>query len=63
MLDVRNLRRVKGNLLMLRGAPVEEIESCFVKSQEIARQQKSKSLELKACNEFKCVVGAPRQTR
>jgi predicted ATPase len=42
------LDRVEGELHRVRGAPAEDVELCFTRSVAKARQQKAKSLELRA---------------
>jgi DNA-binding winged helix-turn-helix (wHTH) protein/predicted ATPase len=42
------LYRLKGELLLLKSAGPADAEMCFKKSMEIARQQKARSLELRA---------------
>src|SRR5262249_29567519 len=42
------LRRLQGELLLLQGDPVSEVERCFEQAIEIARRQQAKSLELRA---------------
>lgn len=40
--------RVKGVLRLLQGYALDEVESCFHQAIQVARQQKAKSLELRA---------------
>jgi predicted ATPase len=40
--------RVKGELLLLAGADVAEVEACFQHAIEVSRKQSAKSLELRA---------------
>ncbi|MGE0885280.1 MAG: protein kinase [Blastocatellales bacterium] len=40
--------RLRGELLLMEGAAVAEVESCFQQASEIARRQEAKSLELRA---------------
>ena len=42
------LHRLRGELLLMEGAPLSEVESCFDRAIEIARRQQAKSLELRA---------------
>jgi len=42
------LHRLKGELLLRRASPTEEVEACFRQAIEIARHQQAKSLELRA---------------
>jgi TOMM system kinase/cyclase fusion protein len=42
------LHRLKGELLLRRAGPTEEVEACFRQALEIARQQQAKSFELRA---------------
>src|SRR5262249_26089219 len=42
------LYRLKGELLLRRGTPMEEGETCFQQALDIARHQEAKSLELRA---------------
>jgi predicted ATPase len=42
------IRRLKGELLLMQGAPPEEVEACFRQALDIARQQQAKLLELRA---------------
>jgi predicted ATPase len=42
------LHRLKGELLLRRASPTEEVEACFRQALDIARHQQAKSLELRA---------------
>ena len=42
------LHRLRGELLLMQGAPLSEVEQCFHRAIEIARRQQAKSLELRA---------------
>jgi predicted ATPase len=42
------LHRLKGELLLRRASPTEEVEACFHQALDIARRQQAKSLELRA---------------
>ena len=42
------LFRLKGELLRMQGAPDKEVHSLFHKALEVSRNQKAKSLELRA---------------
>jgi len=42
------LHRLKGELLLRRASPTEEVEVCFRQALEIARRQQARSLELRA---------------
>jgi predicted ATPase len=42
------LHRLKGELLLLQGAKEQEVESCLLRALNLARQQETKSLELRA---------------
>jgi predicted ATPase len=41
------IHRLKGELLLRRASPIEEVEACFRQALEIARRQQAKSLELR----------------
>jgi predicted ATPase len=42
------IHRLKGELLLRRASPIEEVEACFQQALDIARRQQAKSLELRA---------------